>query len=335
MGSLHAARRRRPRAWVAIVAVILSLVGAGCAATDPPAAGEARTIGVLRTVASPQTDNVETLLTTLAEGGWVAGENLTVLGRDPSEVHAEPADAQAVVTSWRALGLDLVVALSSTSAQAAAAAAPDTPVLFLSNDPTGVGLVANERRPAGTLTGVTYRVPADRTIDLARQVVPDLHRIGFLSPADDPVAAPSLATTAEAAAELGMDLLPAAFQDTADIPAELHRLRDEGAGALLLANAPGTVRAFPAIAEAAAAAGLPVVANTAADFAVVVLEPDAAELYRQLGRQAVRLLSGTPVADVPVEDPAGYRLTLNAGVAARLGIEFAPEVKQVAHTVVP
>lgn len=300
---------------------------------SPDARAVTRTIGILRAVRSPQPANQEVLLATMAEGGWVEGDNLIVLGRDPGEVHPDRAAAEAVVAGWASEGVDLVVALSSLGALAAEAASPETIVLFLSNDPRATGLVDSERSPEGRLTGVTFRVPADRTLDLVRRTLPGVRRVGFLYPAGDAAAVPTSQAFLHRGARLGMELVIESFTTEPEIPGAVARLRQQGAEFLVLANAPTTVRAFPAIEEATAGL-LPVATNVEADFALLVLEPDAEELYRQMGRQAATLLSGTPVSEVPVEDPARFRLSLNTEVARSLGIEIPANVLDSADRVV-
>lgn len=292
-----------------------------------------RTIAILRAVQSMEPQNIQTFLAELSEAGFVQGKNLRVLGADPKEVHADPADAESVVRTWAGDSLDLVVALSSRGAMAAAKGAPGANVLFLSNDPTAVGLVRDERRPEGQLTGATFRVPADRTLDLARRSMPDLAKVGLLYPSSDPAAGPIREATVGAGAGLGLEVALGPFSTVEEIPGVIDGLRDQGVGCLLLANAPGTLRAYPAITAALATQPLPVLANTTADFAVIVLEPDTRELYRQMGRQAVRLLQGTPPSQVPVEDPGRFRLTVNTRIAAQLGIAIPPEVIRTADTV--
>lgn len=291
------------------------------------------TIGVLRAVQSSEPQNVETFLAELAGAGFIEGKNARLIGLDPSEVHADPAEAESVVRSWASDGLDLVLALSSTGALAAARAAPAAKVLFLSNDPTAAGLVTNERRPDGRLTGATFRVPPDRTLDLARRAVPGTKAVGVLFPSSDAAADPVREGVSRAGSSLGLDLVARGFAAAADVPAAVEDLRGLGVSSVLLANAPAIVRAYPSIAPALAAAGLPAVANTAADFALAVLEPDTRELYRQMGRQAVRLLRGTAISEVPVEDPGRFRLTVNLAVAERLGIAVPGEVVRTADTV--
>lgn len=319
----------------AAVTFVLAAILAGCAADPPPTAAEGvRTIGFLRAVRSPEPQNVRILVAEMEAAGLMEGRNLRVHGADPGEVHADPAEAEAVVRGWATDGLDLVVALSSTGAMAAARGAPNANVLFLSNDPSAVGLVKDERRPEGRLTGATFRVPADRTLDLARRVVPGLTKVGFLYPSTDPTAPPARDAMARAARGLGIEVVARSFASTEEIGGAVEALVAEGIGCLLLANAPATTRNYPAITDALAAHPVPVVTNTTADFAVLVLEPDTAELYRQLGRQAARLLKGAAPSEVPVEDPAGFRSTLNARVADQFGLELSADLLRTVTTVV-
>jgi putative ABC transport system substrate-binding protein len=220
---------------------------------------------------------------------------------------------------------------------AAAEAAPDTNVLFLSNDPLVTGLIQNEARPEANLTGVTFRVPADRTLSLATRAVPGLERLGLLFPATDPAAAPISEDVDQAAADLDLDLAAEPFEDDAGVGSALARLRSAGVDAVLLANAPATVRALPALAEVNDGAdALPLIANTTAvGDALMVLQPDSRVLYRQIASQAARLLDGVPVAEVPVQDPGQFLLVLNQRVAARLGVELPDDLLAEADEVIP
>lgn len=317
------------RRLVLLVLVAATVAACGGDGDDPP---PGRTIAFLRAVANTDTAQDE-LLAELADAGWVAGDNLTVLGADPEEAHPTADEARAAVEGWVEDGVDLILALSSSGAAVADEAAPDVPVLFLSTDPMATGLVDDERSPEGHLTGGTFRVPADRTLDVALRAVGAIERLGLLWPSEDPAAGPVVDDVERAGARLGVEVVDRSFTAADDAAGAVEALVADGVQAVLLANAPSTVRAFDAIEPALAAAGVPVVANTTNDFALVTLQPDTDELYRQLGRQAVRLLGGTAVADVPVEDPAGYRITLDRAVAERLGIELPAELVELADEV--
>lgn len=310
-------RRALTAALVAVAASLVACSGGG----DKPD----RSIAILRSSPIPQA-NQDAFVAELAEAGWVVGENLTVFGPDVTEAYPDPDDAAAAVRGWVEDGADLVLALSTTAAMAAARSAGDVPVLVVANDPVASGIVTNPRQPEGNVTGMSFLVPPDRTIDVARRLAGDGRAVGLLWPADDAGAEPAVEGLTAAAVAFDVDLVDATFTGDGEVAAAVELLAAADVGALVLANAPATVRAFAAIEAAATAARLPVIANTSSSsFAVAVLAPDGVAAYRQLGRQAARLLGGTDVADVPLEDPGSFHLLVRTSVADRLGISV-PEV---------
>lgn len=320
--------------WVNLA---LASMLAGCGTPAPVAESEPEaTIAFLRSVMAPDAGPQGAFVDELARLGYREGDNLELLAADPAEVHVDPLDIAQTVERWLDADVDIIVALSTTGATAAAQAAPDTDILFLSNDPLATGLVEDEVEPEGHLTGVTFRVPADRTLSLAARAVPGLDRLGLLFPVTDPATAPILDGVTRAASDLDIELVVESFEGDGDVGPAFSALRQAGADAVVLANAPSTVRALPAVRTVNAGAdALPLIANTrAVEDALLVLEPDSERLYRQLGTQAARLLDGVPVADVPVEDPGHFRLLLNQRVAEELGVRLPPDLLAEADEVV-
>ena len=307
---------RRAALYVACLLAGVALTGCGGGDDD-----EERTIGFLRAVGVAQ-DSEDALLDELASAGWVEGENLTVLGGDADVAYEDPAEAQAAAREMVEDGADVLITLASTSAIAAREADLGVPILFLVNDPIAAGLVTDERAPDGNLTGLSFRVPPDRTLDVLTSLG-DIERVAVLAPVDDPGADGYRADFMDAAEQLGLEAVGVEFTGEDDADDAVRTAADGGADAIAVVSAPATIRALGAIEQASFEARLPVIANTTvAEFAVIVLSPDTDAVYRQLGRQAARLLDGTEVREVPVEDPASFRLTLRSGAADRLGIEL-------------
>ena len=329
------ARRRRDRVRLSVV-LLVALVVAACSATDgddgaEPAASV--TVAFLRAVAgTPSTEPA--FVAELAASGYVKGENLTILAADPNEAYPDPDAARAAIAGWLDEGVDIILALSSTGAMVAREAAPEVNVLFLSNDPVATGLIENEQSPEGRLTGATFRVPADRTLSLARRAL-GVDRFGLAYPPADPAAVANRDAVHRAAAELGLVMSTTEFTTAAEVPAAIDRLAADGVQALVISTSPVATRAFAETAQGAAANRLPVVANTSlASFAVVSLFPDNEELGRQLARQAARLLSGTAPRSVPVEDPRRFLVTINQKAAGDLGITIPEDVLREANNVI-
>jgi putative ABC transport system substrate-binding protein len=54
--------------------------------------------------------------------------------------------------------------------------------------------------------------------------------------------------------------------------------------------------------------------------------PSLANLYRQAGSIAAKILKGVKPSDLPVEQPTKFELVVNAKIAASLGIVVPPDV---------
>jgi len=288
-----------------------------------------RTIAFVRTTAITEQSH-EAFLDELALAGWKVGDNLTVLLDDPATSLADE-DAVAAAVDEIVDEVDLFVALSTAAAAGTLRVTGELPVLVLANDPVGSGLVENPRSPEANLTGLSFRVPADRTLDVARQVIGGRDAVGFLWPGGDVAAEPIVRDMRAAAGNLGVSLIEASFADDADVERAVGELAASGAEVVILANAPGAVRATEAIEAAFTAAGIPVVANTNVNtWALAVLAPDNVAAFRQLGRQAVRLLEGSAVNEVPLEDPGEFNLRIRTNVADRLSIVLSEELLEQA-----
>lgn len=303
--------RRLVPALVALLAV------SGCAVGGAESVAAARPlVAVLRATPDPYQ---AAFVAELRAQRFPVGSGIELWPADGETVHA---DADAAVAALRSLDRPpaLVVAYSTPFALAAVEALPDTPTVTVVNDPVASGLVDERDRPEGSVTGVTYASPADRTLALTARLFAGLDRIGYLAPEDDPAVAAHRDGIVAAARADGVEVVEATFADASQVEAAVDRLVDADVDAAVLASSNATVLAGDALHRATDAAQLPVVSNNArADFAVLVLEPDGAEVRRQVARQVARLLGGDPVSQVPVEDPRRFRVVLDHDRAVTFG----------------
>lgn len=317
---------RRLGAALVILGASAALAGCGSGSGD---ADPVHRIAILRAVDASETEAA--LLPALAELGF-PDERVEVLPGASS--YPDPADAEAAVRRWVDDGAEVIVALATTSAQAAARATSEVPILFLVNDPRVVGLVEDERRPEANLTGSTYRVPADRVLSLADEAFGGIERVGCIHPVDDPGIAPVRQELERGTAALDLALHCEQYTGPGDAAAAAERLLAVGVDVVIPLNSPRTVEAFPQLEGALADAMVPVMSTTPWDAAALTLVPDGNAVYRQLAGQLARLLEGDAVSAIPVEDPAGYRVVVNLPAARRLGITVPPAIVAIADEVV-
>ena len=64
------------------------------------------------------------------------------------------------------------------------------------------------------------------------------------------------------------------------------------------------------------------------------LDPRLSVVFRQCARQVAKLLRGTKVVDVPVEQPTAFELIINLKTAKTLGVEIPPALLARANTTI-
>jgi putative ABC transport system substrate-binding protein len=177
------------------------------------------------------------------------------------------------------------------------------------------------------LTGTSMEVPVAEQLKLFMLAKPRLQRLGILFCTATPVAVATGRVAEAAARGLGLKVIVATVRDERPDKA-LTSLEDEGVQALFLPTDP--VLAAPRNLEAICArllrARVPVMVPFASSVtfgALLSYHADFAEVGRQAGRQAGRILSGAAVRDVPPEIPKVKRLTLNLSVAQSLDLPLS------------
>jgi putative ABC transport system substrate-binding protein len=318
------------KAWgrVACVGPLIALALAACSSSSH----STYRIAILRAV--PATSNEGHLYDGLARGGVPRGRVRVIGGANPKDAHRTAADAAAAVRQWVKEGVDAIVALSTTGADAARKVAPNVPVLFLSTDPVATGLVRDERHPEGRLTGMAYRVPSDRTLSVVTDAFAGVHHIGCVYPPNDPAAVPTQADLARGAEALGLELTCSTFTGPNDAGDAVRSILSRAVDAVVLVNSPTTTQSLTPIQQAFAGSTTPVIANSPVPFAELLLEPDGTSVDVDLGRQLARVLRGAKITDVPVQDPSHYLLVVNQTIARQHGHVISSRVLQEATSVI-
>src|SRR5262249_19115665 len=190
---------------------IALLSGAAAAwpfATRAQHAGIAR-IGFLGTSsASLERHLIDAFRQKLRELGQVEGENIAIEYR-----WAEGRDERlpALAADLVQLNPNVIVTTGTPGTLAAKRATNTIPIVFASSgNPVAGGLVASFARPGGNVTGFTVSGPnlEGKRVQLLKDVVPGVSRVGVLWNSANPGAGDFYQLTREAAAALGLSLQP-------------------------------------------------------------------------------------------------------------------------------
>ena len=148
-------------------------------AAEAQQAGRVHRIGVLSLTSFEDTTLAAVTIEGLVRRGYVVDRNLVVEDKfADGKLERLPALAVELVR----LNVDVIVAGHRSAIRAARDATTTIPIVmsFIGDDPVKSGIVSSLARPGGNITGVTAvaRDLAPKTVDLLRDVVPGLTRLG-------------------------------------------------------------------------------------------------------------------------------------------------------------
>lgn len=146
---------------------------------EAPAEGETFKVGVIQLAEHPALDAAyEGFLEGLKEAGFEEGKNLTV---DYQNAQGDQSNCQTIADKFVNDDVDLILAIATPAAQAAASKTTEIPILVTAvTDPASSGLVESNEAPGGNVSGTSDLTPVKEQIDLLHDLLPDAKHVGIL-----------------------------------------------------------------------------------------------------------------------------------------------------------
>ena len=295
------------------------------------------TIGLLApNTPSLDSHRVGAFVQRLRELGWIEGRNVAIeyrWGEGRNERLAEFA------AEFIRLKVDIIVTSGTPQVVAAKQATSVIPIVFaVANEPVGSGLVSSLARPGGNVTGLSIQQTdvAGKRIELLREFVSGLRRLGILANVGNPGAALEMAEVQATARTLGLDALTLEIRLPDEIAPAFESFKGR-AEALYLVGDPLMLTNLTRINTLALAARLPAIypQRTFVEAGgLMSYGPDFPNLYRRAGEIVDKILRGAKPADIPVEQPTKFDLVVNLTTAKALGLEIPPSLLARADEVI-
>jgi len=235
--------------------------------------------------------------------------------------------------------VDVVVAASTPAILAAKQATTTIPIVGLSVDPVASGIVSNPARPGGNITGLAFNEVGTnaKRIEMLKEAAPAIRRIAVLATPANPSSVQILAETEHAARALDMEVHAFNLREPDDIEKAFVAMTARRADSLIVlpATLPFTHRTrivAPAIRNR-----LPSMfwRREFVDIGgFMAYGPDQVEMYRRAAVLVSRILQGAKPADLPVEQPRKFALTVNLQTAKAIGLTIPRPVLLLADEVI-
>ncbi len=306
----------------------------GCGAQSDT---EAYKVGIVKLVTHTAADSAsEGFKQALADNGFVEGENIEFLEQNGQN---EQSNLQSIAQGFISEDVDMICAVSTSTAQVMAAATADIPIVGTAiTDYEEAKLVERNEAPGYNVTGTSDQNPIEKQGELIMQMVPDVKTVGIIYNSSEVNSQLQTASMKKYLEAHDVNVLEAAFSNINNMQQATESLVGQ-VEAIYLPTDNTVASSIPQVVSITEAANLPVICG-----ADTMVEAGGTATYGinyynlgyQTGEMAVKILKGeAEPADMPIEYANEDELTLviNKGEADRIGLIIPQELLDNAQIV--
>jgi putative tryptophan/tyrosine transport system substrate-binding protein len=285
------------------------------------------TVGILWPGAEPPAPpRMESFRQVLRQLGFIEGQNVAVELRYARTGLQQLPELAAELVRMK---VDVITTFGDLTPKIAAQATTTIPIVAISDDIIGAGLVASLSRPERNTTGLTIMAPelSAKRLEVLQEIVPGMSRVAALW--DPTTGASQVALTERAAKSLNLNLQVLEVRRREDVVTAFRAARADRADAINVFSSPFLASLFREIIVLSAEYRLPAIYQWKEHVeagGLVSFGPSLAAMFRQTATIVVKILKGTKPADVPVEQPTKFELAVNARTAHALGLGIPPSI---------
>jgi len=247
-----------------------------------------------------------------------SGARVSVVDVDVHSAEAARAASQRIVAGHPAL----VITPSAEMAFALRTETGTIPILFVTFvDPVQTGLVADEHRPRGNVSGFTFHVTiGPKQLELLLRAFPSIRTVGVVG--DRALfGSTSFRLLDDAAREpLGVRVVRVHFETAADLERALGQPAVQDVDAWVVPEGGAAYREAAQVVRLIGATGKPAIYGSERFVRLGGLMSYSAAFedpVQRIAAMARSVLEGYPVGDLPVERPQAFRLAINTTAWSR------------------
>jgi len=280
---------------------------------------------------------VDAFLTALHQAGWTDGRNAQIeirwAGPTPSDIRRHAAELVA-------LGPDVVLAYGSSTVAPLLQNTRTLPIVFpIMGDPVAAGYVESLARPGGNVTGfMNYEYSlAAKWLELLKEMIPTLTRVAVMRNASTPTGPAQFGVIQAVSPYLKVDVTPLNILNVGDFEAAITGFAKGPNDGLIVAGSALAQTHRKVLLGVIAQHKLPAIyaANHfVPDGGLMSYAPDEIDQLRRAAGYVDRILKGEKPADMPVQTPGKYILSINLRTAKALGITVPPSLLARADEVI-
>jgi len=293
-----------------------------------------KTVGVLQFVSHPDLDSIyKGIQEGLADEGFQKEKNLKIIFKNAQADQSKLKTMSEILVESHS---DVVIGIATPAAQSLANQTKDIPiVLGAISDPVAAGLVKNEKKPGGNITGVSDRSPVVSQISLAKKLLKEAKKVGILYSSAEDSAKSQVADAKKAAQDGGLSAKEYPVPSTNEINQIVSKMADE-VDFIYIPNDNTIASAMSTVVKIANDHKVPIIPVTekmVKEGGLATNGLDQFELGVQAGRMSAQILKGKNPATMPIFTFKTGKTIVNTKQAMKLGIKIPEEILEKAKKV--
>lgn len=248
------------------------------------------------------------------------------------------ATATQIAQKFASLKPDLIIALSTPSAQAAYSAAKENkiPVIYGAvSDPVNAKLIPAKDIPGSGVTGVSDFAPLTEQVALIKKMFPQITTLGVIYNAGEANSRVLVDQFKKECQQQGLKMIEATTSSSSEVSAAAKSLVGQ-VQAIYIPNDNTVVSGLPALIQVAQQAKIPVFASdpqSVESGCLAAIAPDQYAVGRQTAELALAVLSGQPISEIKPQVAKQVGLIINVGTADCLNVVLDKALKTKAKLV--
>jgi putative ABC transport system substrate-binding protein len=273
----------------------------------------------------------------LRDLGYVEGRNIAIEYRSAGGNFDR---LRRAAVELAAVPVNVIVAFGSTATRAARQATSTIPIVMIGiGDPVRAGFVKNLARPDGNITGTTNLGPdlIGKRMEILKECVPGLARVAFLWNPDNDSNLAFLEELIIAVPALGLQLISVPLRTSNDFNAVFAAMMQRRPNAFVTTSDPLIQLHIGQIIDFMVEHRLPSMYQTKENVragGLIAYGPSLPDLFRRSAWYVHRILQGAKPADLPVEQPTKFELSINLRTARALGLTVPQTLISVADELI-
>ena len=270
------------------------------------------------------------IISGLADAGYVEGENLTIVYQC---AYGDGGSLARICSDMDDGSYDLVFTVATPTTQAFVNLESETPCVFCSvAAPVAAGIMSDLNTPDMNATGTSNAIPADSILELGLTITPDVKKFGLVYCTSE-INAVNAMNNAKAFFDAnGYEYVEATVTNTAGVATATQVVLDDGVDAIFVANDATVQAAVSLLVELANEAGVPTYccsATTVASGCLATLAMSDVAIGEQTAAIAVKVLEGTPVAEIPAIVVPADIVSVNVDTLAALNLTLPESLASI------